>query len=309
MPWIELRLDTTAEAVDWVCTLLAAHYQHDIHIAPYGGKASAEWAYTICLYLNDDGQRQGQIGAIAAALSSLERTGLATPLQMTEVNEPVHQGNFTQRIGQRWVVVTGEGAHPPLATSDILLAIQPSLAFGSGLHPATRLCLQLLERHVRPALQGLDVGSGSGILSVAMAKLGAQVWAIDNDPIAVQATQAAVDRNQVGAQVTVKAGSLGQGSHLGHWMGGAASGAGAAIAPEARFDIVVANILARIHITLAPDYRTALEKTDGAGLLITAGFTQDYQADVTAALAAVGLVAIDQAHCDDWVALVYQLKD
>jgi ribosomal protein L11 methyltransferase len=125
----------------------------------------------------------------------------------------------------------------------------------------------------------------------------------------VQATQAAVNHNQVATQVTVRAGSLGQGSQLGHWMGGVALDQVSAIDPVARFDVVVANILARIHITLAADYCAALQKPDGAGLLITAGFTQDYQADVTAALGAVGLVAIDSAHDDEWVASVYRLAD
>jgi ribosomal protein L11 methyltransferase len=248
----------------------------------------------------------GQVAAIATALSALERTGLTTPLHITKVNTPASPGHFTQRIGQRFVVVAGDRSARSHPTPDLLLHLQPSRAFGSGLHPATRLSLQLLERHVNPTMQALDLGSGSGILSVAMAKLGAQVWAVDNDPIAVQATQTAVDHNQVATQVTVRAGSLGQGSQLGHWLGGAGRVAVAAVTEH--FDIVVANILARIHITLAPDYGTALQKPDGARLLIIAGFTQEYQADVTAALAAVGFVVIDSAHCDEWVALVYRLS-
>ena len=306
MSWIELRLDTTAEAVDWVCTLLAEHYQHDLQIAPYSGE-SAEWAYTICLYLPSDGPVQGQIATIATALSALERTGLTTSLHRTEGSAPTSSGYFTQRIGQRFVVMAGDHPGRWPAAQDIILHLKPSLAFGSGLHPATQLSLTLLERHVQPVMQALDLGSGSGILSVAMAKLGARVWAIDNDPIAVQATQDAVDLNQVTAQVTVRAGSLGQGSQLGHWMGGTALAQVSPLDPATCFDVVVANILARIHITLAPDYRAALQKPEGAGLLIAAGFTQDYQVDVTAALAKVGFVAIDSAYCDEWSALVYRL--
>jgi ribosomal protein L11 methyltransferase len=308
MSWIELRLDTTAEAVDWVCTLLAEQIlvddQHNLQINRYTPNDLGDhWAFTVRLYL-PAGEFKS-VDAIAATLSSLQRTGLATPLQISAVEQPVPAVDYAQRIGQRFVVTGGAGQPSP--TADIVLRLKSNLAFGSGLHPATQLSLQLLERHVKPGWQTLDLGSGSGILSVAMAKLGAQVVAIDNDAIAVQATQDAIDRNHVNQQTTVRLGSLGQGSNLGHWMGGALPEVAAIDAP-AGFDLIVANIFARIHITLAADYRTALQKSPGARLLIIAGFTQDYAVDVNTALTEVGFAPIDQAHDDEWVALVYRLN-
>ena len=97
-------------------------------------------------------------------------------------------------------------------------------------------------------MQVLNLGCGSGILSVALAKLGAGVLALDNDPAAVQAAKANVELNAVQQQVTVMQGSLGTGARLGHWMGWMALGEVQPIQGQAAFDLIVANILARVHI-------------------------------------------------------------
>jgi ribosomal protein L11 methyltransferase len=151
----------------------------------------------------------------------------------------------------------------------------------------------------------LDLGSGSGILSVAIAKLGAQVLAVDNDPIAVQSTLDAVHRNNISAQVTVQQGSLGQGTQLGHWMGEKTIGAVQPIDAHAPFDLIVANILGRVHVTLAPDFRQALNP---GGLLITAGFNTDYEEAVREALVAENFEAIACERDQEWVAGMYRLN-
>ena len=166
--------------------------------------------------------------------------------------------------------------------------------------------MQLLERHVKPNLNTLDLGSGSGILSVAIAKLGAKVLAIDNDPIAVTATQDAVERNQVTDQVTVACGSLGAASQLGHWMGGDCIGDVPEIIGDQQFDLVVANIFARVHISLANDFYQALRNTSiHTGILITSGYTSDREEDITKAMTDVGLVVCDRAQIDEWIAIAF----
>jgi ribosomal protein L11 methyltransferase len=212
------------------------------------------------------------------------------------------------RIGQRFVVLSEDVAYQPETTDTVPIRIKTSLAFGSGLHPATRLSLRLLERHMVPGMRVLDLGSGSGILSVAMAKLGAQVLALDNDSVAVEATQDAVERNGVAPQVRVMEGSLGSGSALGHWMGGEISDQISTVKAIAEFDLIMANILGRVHVALADDYRQALRQTHAqGGKLITAGFTTDHEPEVTAALNAAGFTVIDSERFNDWVALAYQL--
>jgi ribosomal protein L11 methyltransferase len=323
MSWMELSLDTTSEAVDWACTLLAGtQYKGDVKIVKCAEDIDSQWVFTLYLYLSDHAHPQAQ--EIADVLLPLHRTGIATELQVRLVDDPAISSRYPQevtslprihRVGDRFVILTDELAshsYSP-APHELTLHLKTSLAFGSGLHPATQLSLQLLEKHVNPEMKTLDLGSGSGILSVAIAKLGAQVLAVDNDAIAVQATQDSVQRNGVASQVTVMQGSLGRGSELGHWMGGETLGEVRAVElisskyPHgiAPFDLIVANILARVHITLAPDFRRALMPS---GLLITAGFTADYEEAVGSALAEEGFEAIDCERLQEWVAWMYRLN-
>jgi ribosomal protein L11 methyltransferase len=231
---------------------------------------------------------------------------------MTVVEEkPTHTevlNPLVHRIGERFVVLTPDAPYQSEAADEITLRLKTTLSFGSGLHPATIVSLRLLERYIVPTMNVLDLGSGSGILSVAMAKLGANVLALDNDSTAVQATQDAVRRNGVEQQVTVMEGSLGHGSDLGHWMGGDTIDNVPEIKATATFDLIVTNILARVHIALADDFQRALRRTDAqAGLLITAGFTADYEDEVTMALTEAGLEALDCERFNEWVALAHRL--
>ncbi len=315
MSWIELSIDTTNEAVDWVCTLLAkAIAVEDMHISTYQ-EESSKWTFTIQMYLPEDARIHQRIDEIEKILTPLHRTGMTSGLQTFILDhKPVHivseshtASSLIRKIGDRFVVLSAASdyqAHP----QEIVLRLQNSLAFGSGLHPATILSLRLLERHVKPNLDTLDLGSGSGILSVAMAKLGAKVLAIDNDPVAVLATQNAVELNQVTQQVSVKEASLGSASQLGHWMGGDSIESVPAIEAQEQFDLIVANIFARVHISLAPEFYKALRSTaTHSGILITAGYTSDRAENVSSAMREAGFLECDRAQIDEWMAIAYRL--
>jgi len=316
MTWMKLSLDTTAEAVDWVCTLLTGvKYSNKIEIVKYTetepditNPEVQGWAFTIHLYLADDFHARACIEKIEQVLSPLQRTGLAGKLRInTEETALTNASPLVHRIGQRFVVLSPHSSYSSEETNEITITLKTSLAFGSGLHPATIAILQLLERHIVPEMNVLDLGSGSGILSVAMAKLGAQVLALDNDIVAVQSTQDAAMRNEVEQQVTVREGSLGTGSEFGHWMGGDTINNVPTIQATETFDLIVANILARLHIALAPDYHQALRRTEAhPGLLIIAGFTADAEEAVNQSLVAVGFEAIDCERLNEWVALAYR---
>ncbi|NJO78786.1 MAG: 50S ribosomal protein L11 methyltransferase [Cyanobacteria bacterium RM1_2_2] len=323
MQWMELSLHTTDEAIDWVRTLLATiDFTGEMGLAPYqpeqnqpeqnqpeqSAHSNQPWAYTLRLALPYDSQTMTRAEVIHRLLSPLERTGLTTALEMEMVDQqPVYTTTAIHPIGDRFVVLP---PHYPyeVTSNQILLRLEPTLAFGSGLHPATVLSLRLLERHVTPTMSTLDLGCGSGILSVAMAKLGAQVLALDNDPTAVQATHQAVQLNDMEAKITVTQGSLAGGSNLGHWMGGTLLDTGTTLNPVDCFDLIVANILGRIHIALASDYRQAIRQAEtGSGLLITAGFTTDQEQEVAEALTKAGFTVIDCERLGEWVALTLQL--
>jgi ribosomal protein L11 methyltransferase len=159
------------------------------------------------------------------------------------------------------------------------------MAFGTGLHPTTRLCLGALEQLAdRGAVAGarvLDVGCGSGILAIAAARLGAgRVVGVDTDPIAVEATTSNARRNRVSRQVVARGGSLPSG--------------------EAPFDLVLANLIASVLIALAEALSAELRP---GGFLLASGIYIDREAEVRAALAAVGLDVGERTAEGDWVAL------
>ncbi|MBW4583683.1 50S ribosomal protein L11 methyltransferase [Aetokthonos hydrillicola Thurmond2011] len=321
--WNKLSINTTQEAVDWVCSLLAkTNYSDDIRVTKCvqadqnqssQNDIESNFSFTICLYLPNDTHINTNVENITNLLSPLHRTKLISTLETTLVEDkPAQAGinnSLVHRIGKRFVVLSPDTSYDSEATNEVTLKLRTNFAFGSGFHPATILSLRMLERHIIPNMNVLDLGCGSGILSVAMAKLGANVLALDNDSVAVQATRDALRLNEVEQQVTVMEGSLGSGSDLGHWMGRETLSNVPTINPTASFDLIVANILPWVHISLADDFVRSLRKTTThTGLVITAGFTNDYQDDVSTALVQSGLELVDCEILNEWVALAHGLK-
>jgi ribosomal protein L11 methyltransferase len=185
-----------------------------------------------------------------------------------------------QRIGERFVVKPTWEEWTP-APNDVVIQIDPGMAFGTGLHATTRLCLRALEEQVRPGMTVADVGTGSGILAVGAALLGAgRVDAVDNDPVAVRVAQENVDVNAVGDRVTV---------------------AEASAPPAGAFDIVVANILADVILGMASALFAA---TVPSGLLITSGIIEHRAEDVRRGLSAMGFTIEQTATDGEWVAVL-----
>ena len=214
---------------------------------------------------------------------------------------------YIPKAGEKTVIVPSWLEYTP-HPGEVIIRLDPGMAFGTGLHPTTRLCLALLEGYVQPGQVVLDLGSGSGILAIAAAHLGAQrVLALDTDPIAVEASAANAARNGVGAQVVSAEGSLGRGLELGNWLTSSSEAREpnleSAAANPGSFDLIVANILARILAILADDMANAL--APGA-LLLSSGIIADREDEVALAYAAAGLERIERRQEGDWVALVHQ---
>ncbi len=174
--------------------------------------------------------------------------------------------------------------------SDIVIELDPGMAFGTGLHPSTRLCIAALEERVHAGDRVLDVGAGSGVLSIVAAKLGAsEIVATDIDALAVQVTKDNAAINGVGEGVL----SVAQGSVPEQQRG--------------RFQVVVANILAEVLVKLfdsAYDNEPLASPLAEDGVLILAGILADRADMVADAGTRHGLRLLETKREGDWVALV-----
>ena len=166
---------------------------------------------------------------------------------------------------------------PPWEAQTGDLVIEPGMAFGTGEHPTTRACLTAIERLARPGGRMLDVGCGTGVLALAAGKLGMNVWGVDTDKEAIQASHENRDRN-----------------HLqGHFE------ASPLEAIHGEFELVVANLYAEVLVELAP---AIMEKTEK--YLILAGVLADRRAMVERAFS--GLRLVEAVLDGEWVCLEYR---
>jgi ribosomal protein L11 methyltransferase len=200
-------------------------------------------------------------------------------------------------VGRRLVIRPGWRRYRP-RPDEVVLALDAGMAFGTGLHPTTRLCLAGLERWADEGrLEGarlLDVGSGSGILSIAAARLGARsVVALDTDPLAVEATTANARRNRVGRIITARAGTL-------------------PVAAEP-FDLVAANLVASVLVALAAELHRSARPGSGArdtgGRVLCSGIIAEREPEVRRALLAAGFRMARRDVETDWVSLEAERVD
>lgn len=318
MTWLELSVDVEPEAVESISELLA-HYGYNggvvIDQPIITGADGPDYTFdtsrpvTMRTYIPLDAQAEETRQRVEQALWHFGQMRAVGPLAVRSLEEEDwanawKQHYKVQRIGRRTVIVPSWLEYEP-QDGDIVLKLDPGMAFGTGLHPTTQLCVGFVEDYVKSDMQVLDLGCGSGILAIAAARLGAHVLALDTDPIAVTATQENVDRNEVAALVRAAEGSLGAGVQMGHWLYPNATEATAIPATPADqplFDVIVANIIARVLAALAPDMAGALLP---GGTLIASGIIAEREAEVAAAFAAAGLAARQRQQDGDWVALVY----
>ncbi len=333
MSWLELSVACDPEAVEPVSELLARYgYNGGVAVEQpiVPGADGPEYSYDpsrpvmVRTYLALDSTAEDARAHIEQGLWLLGMIRPVGALQVRQIAEEDwanawKQYYAVQRIGARTVVVPSWLEYAP-QPDDIVLRLDPGMAFGTGLHPTTQLCIIELEQYVTPGAAVLDLGCGSGILAIAAARMGAgSVLALDTDPIAVEATRANAARNDVAAIITVAEGSLGRGATFGHWLNPApvtAREEASTHAPQPallpiapspdsplQFDLIVANIIARVLATVAPDFVAALRP---GGVLISSGIITDREPEVVAAYAAAGLDPIARRQEGDWIAIVHR---
>jgi ribosomal protein L11 methyltransferase len=196
-----------------------------------------------------------------------------------------------QHLGARTVIVPTWHEYAPVP-GEVIIRLDPGMAFGTGLHASTRLCLIAVEKLVRPGQSRvLDVGTGSGILSIAAALQGARaVQAMDLDAVAVEVARENVALNHVESIVHVERGTL--------------EGTAPADVPRhtaTGYDLLLVNILAEVIIGMGPAIAAAMAP---GGQVACSGIIREKAEDVARALAAVGLTLDERLEEEDWVALI-----
>ena len=220
---------------------------------------------------------------VSAPIGRLRYAPLATHAWADEWKRFFH----TLRIGR--LVVRPSWEDEPLQPGELLIDLDPGAAFGTGQHETTRLCLGALDAHLQPGADVIDLGTGSGILAIAAARLGAaSVRAIDIDAEAVEVARENVARNEALDVVTLAAGSLGA---TWPWPEAAAGSA----------DCVVANISSAAVIALLP---ACVEALRPGGLSIGSGFLDTAAPAVEAAAHAAGLRTLATTADGEWRCIV-----
>ncbi|ASG81138.1 MULTISPECIES: 50S ribosomal protein L11 methyltransferase [Lactiplantibacillus] len=311
MKWTEVTVSTSNEAVEAVSNILmeagasgvkiddALDYQNlkpdrygeiiDLDTIPHvtsGAQVSAYYPETVFVpeILPTIKQRVSQLSdfGLNPAPNEVSMTALSDEDWATAWKKYYHPVRVTRYL----TIVPSWEDYQPAQSGELVLRLDPGRAFGTGTHPTTKLCLQALETVINGGEHLIDVGTGSGVLSIAAKAMGVgAVEAYDLDDVAVASAQTNLDLNPVAKDVKVAANDLLAGI-------------------DTQADIIVANILAEIIIPLVPQARQNLKR---GGYFITSGIIDDKFQTVLTALTDAGFQIAQHTQMGDWHGIVAYL--
>lgn len=259
----------------------------DMNIFPEGPEA-----VVIRAYFPDTENIGQQVEHIKARIAELKTFGIANEpfrVESKAVREEDWASSWKKyykpfRVGKR-IVVKPLWEEYAKAPGELIIEMDPGMAFGTGSHETTRLCLELLQEYIQGGERVIDVGTGSGILAISAAKLGAgDVLAIDLDPVAVDSARRNAELNGL-ASLRVKQGNL------------------LDEAGEEPAAVIIANIIADVLIALAPDLKRLLKP---GGIFIGSGIISQREEAVLAALEQNGFRILQRLDENDWRAVAAQ---
>ncbi len=298
--WLEVEIEADEELADSISEAIYDHVEGGVAIEQLNDRSGtadrwedekATGPIKVRGYLPFDDTQEARKFAIEKAIFYLNMVRRISP----PTYKVVEQSDWANawkvafkplRIGEHIVIRPSwvSEAEFPGRPGDITLLLDPGLAFGTGLHPTTQLCALAVEEQMKPGLRVLDVGSGSGVLSILAARLGAgDVLGVDTDPEADRAGRENAALNGVADIVRIKHGSLTD------------------AAPERPFDLVVANILAGVIISML---KGSPSLADYGPRFVFSGILDTQADDVVAAMAAAGVRRVERKQMSDWVCLV-----
>ena len=299
MKWIELSIQAPSEMVEPLTALFHRHGHGGVVVEEAGGfnpdndeAPPPNREAVVKTYLPVDHTTKGRREGIDVGLRLFSMVRALPPLVETEIDEADWAESWKAhfpvlRVGRRIVVKPSWHAYAP-KPGEVVIHLDPGMAFGTGHHPTTRFCLELLERHVAPGADVLDFGAGSAVLSIAAVLLGAgRAVGLDVDGLAVNSARANVADSGLGGRIAVHEGTLPHEA-----------------APPGSFDIALANISTKMVRDYAGDLAGALRP---GGLLIASGFTVDQEERTLETLAQASFSVIERAQEEDWVCLALRL--
>lgn len=296
MDWLELTVQAPPELVEPLVQLFQRYGKQRVVVEEAGGfnpdegEGPIEGAPVIVrTYLRKDRRLGGRKARIEAGVHLMALIKPISPLETRTVApqewEEAWKAHFhLLRIGQR-LVVRPSWQEYESQENELVLTLDPGLAFGTGHHPTTHMCLEQLEKRVRVGMRVLDLGTGSGLLAQAALLLGASwVLAIDTEADSIRASRRNLKAAGLSKGVRILRGTLPQ--------------------PEAvDMDLVVANISAKVLIELAEQMAACLMP---GGILIASGVLEERGDEVREALTAAGFTEMEIQHSEDWLALCFQ---
>ncbi|WP_088008026.1 50S ribosomal protein L11 methyltransferase [Indiicoccus explosivorum] len=308
MKWSELSIHTTHEALDAVTNILheagasgvviedseELTKEHPDRFGEIYDLDPAEFpaeGVVVKAYLPESSFIGETVEEIRQAIGQLESFGIqagANEIGISEVNEEQWATAWKKyyhpvKISRRFTIVPTWEDYTPVSSDELIIELDPGMAFGTGTHPTTVMCLQALEKTVRQDDRVIDVGTGSGVLAVGAALLGAaDVHALDLDEVAVSAARENVALNKKQDRVRVVQGNL-------------------LDTIDQQGDVVIANILAEVIIGFTDD---AFGAVKAGGRYITSGIIGAKKDDVKEALTASGFIIEEVMMMEDWVTII-----
>ena len=290
MTWLEVSVRVIPEAAEAVSEVLNRYAPEGVAIFLDADSADASSPVIVKAYLVIDGAIEERRRKLEEGLWYLHQIWPVIPEPTyTSIADRDWTAGWKDsipvlHIGQR-VVIKPSWREYVADGDEVVLELDPGLAFGSGLHPTTQLCIEALDDLLNPGMQVLDIGTGTGILALAAAKLGADhVLAVDTDADAITAAGRNIRHNDSQAVIHLRQDSL--------------------RGIEGAYDIILANILAPTIISMVES--DLVERLCQDGFLIASGILIEQEDDVKAAMHSHGLKVLESRQRNDWAALVAQ---
>lgn len=301
MKWTKLTVTTSIETEELIAALLWEIGASGVEVDAFKPSPDSEDVkilkpqIKVSCYFPQDDLIGGQIQKLKKLLGGLKDSALQISppkLSIKTFDDIDWRENFKhffkpQRVGKN-ILISPTWRKPKLKSSDIIIWLNPGMAFGTGNHPTTKLCLQLLETLNPKGLEVIDIGTGSGILSIAAAKIGAKsVIATDSDPIAVKVAKDNFKLNSVSKNIDILCADLFSST-------------------AKRFDLIIANIITKTILNLIP---LCPEHLVNEGKAIFSGILDSEVAMVQRALTDNGFEIVKVVSDGEWIAVYSQIED